>query len=191
MSTSPSAQQRANSRNAFLAGFLGWTFDAFDFFILTYVLAQIAKDFHKPISDIALMLTASLMMRPVGAVLFGLLGDRYGRRRPLMVNILFYSCVEALSGLAPSYHTALSAPAFWHWHGRNMGIGRFSGDGVGTGREARNLFGNLARGLCHRQFARGRGILDGFPPLGLAPDVFPEHSACLTDSVAPIESGGK
>src|ERR1700733_11052681 len=99
--------QSANSRKAFLAGFLGWTFDAFDFFILTFVLSQLAKDFHRPISDIALMLTASLVMRPFGAMLFGMLGDRYGRRRPLMVNILFNSCVEVLSGLAPSYHALL------------------------------------------------------------------------------------
>ena len=78
MSTLTSAQPRTDSRNAlyaFLAGFLGWTFDSFDFFTLAYVLAQIAQDFHKPISDIALMLTASLVMRPVGAILFGLLGD--------------------------------------------------------------------------------------------------------------------
>lgn len=107
MSASSLVQQGANARKAFLAGFLGWTFDAFDFFILTYVLAQLAKDFHRPISDIALMLTASLVMRPVGAVLFGLLGDRYGRRRPLMINILFNSCIEVLSGLAPSYHALL------------------------------------------------------------------------------------
>lgn len=102
-----SAGQSANSRKAFLAGFLGWTFDAFDFFILTFVLSQLAKDFHKPIADVALMLTASLVMRPFGAMLFGTLGDRYGRRRPLMINILFNSCVEVLSGLAPSYHVLL------------------------------------------------------------------------------------
>ena len=107
MSTSSSGQLDANSRKAFFAGFLGWTFDAFDFFVLTYVLAQLAKDFHRPISDIALMLTASLVMRPIGAMLFGLLGDRYGRRRPLMANIVFYACVEALSGLATSYHVFL------------------------------------------------------------------------------------
>jgi len=104
---SQSGKQDANSRKAFLAGFLGWTFDAFDFFILTFVLSQLAKDFHRPISDIALMLTASLIMRPFGAMLFGMLGDRYGRRRPLMINILFNSCVEVLSGLAPSYHALL------------------------------------------------------------------------------------
>jgi SHS family lactate transporter-like MFS transporter len=110
MNTSPSSIQPAKSSNAmfaFLAGFLAWTFDAFDFFVLTYVLAEIAKDFNKPISAIALMLTASLVMRPVGAILFGLLGDRYGRRRPLMINLLFNSCIAVLSGLAPSYSVLL------------------------------------------------------------------------------------
>jgi SHS family lactate transporter-like MFS transporter len=107
MNTSSPGKLGANSRKAFFAGFMGWTFDAFDFFVLTYVLAQLAKDFNRPISDIALMLTASLLMRPVGAVLFGMLGDRYGRRRPLMLNILFNSCIEVLSGLAPSYHVLL------------------------------------------------------------------------------------
>jgi SHS family lactate transporter-like MFS transporter len=94
-------------RNAFLAGFLGWTFDAFDFFILTYVLAQVAHDFHRSISDIAVTLVASLMMRPVGAFIFGLMADRYGRRLPLMVDILFFSAMEVASGLAPSYRIFL------------------------------------------------------------------------------------
>lgn len=98
---------RANVRNAFLAGFLGWTFDAFDFFILTYVLAQVAHDFHRSISDIAVTLVASLMMRPVGAFIFGLMADRYGRRLPLMVDILFFSAMEVASGLAPSYRIFL------------------------------------------------------------------------------------
>src|SRR5271167_1175677 len=108
--TSPPAMslaERANSRNAMLAGFLGWTLDAFDFFILTYVLTRVAADFHKPVSSIALTLTASLAMRPVGALIFGLLADRYGRRLPLMIDVLFYSIVEVLSGLAPSYKVFL------------------------------------------------------------------------------------
>lgn len=98
---------RANARNAFLAGFLGWTFDAFDFFVLTYVLAQVAHDFHRSISDIAVTLVASLMMRPVGAFIFGLMADRYGRRLPLMVDILFFSVMEVASGLAPNYRIFL------------------------------------------------------------------------------------
>ena len=103
----PPDQLGPNSRNAFLAGFLGWTFDAFDFFILTYVVSQVARDFHKSIADIALTLAASLIMRPVGALLFGLMADRYGRRLPLMLDIVFYSFMEVFSGLAPTYRAFL------------------------------------------------------------------------------------
>jgi SHS family lactate transporter-like MFS transporter len=94
---------KANARNAFLAGFLGWTFDAFDFFVLTYVLPQVARDFHRSIPQVAFTLVASLMMRPVGAFIFGLMADRFGRRLPLMVDILFFSAMELASGLAPNY----------------------------------------------------------------------------------------
>ncbi len=94
---------RADQRNALIAGFLGWTLDAFDFFILTFVLAAIARDFDRSIPAIALTLTASLATRPIGAFIFGLMADRYGRRLPLMLDIVFYSVVEVLSGLAPNY----------------------------------------------------------------------------------------
>jgi MFS transporter, SHS family, lactate transporter len=102
-----SPAERANSRNAVIAGFLGWTLDAFDFFILTYVLTQVAAEFHKSVAEMTLTLTASLVMRPVGAILFGLMADRYGRRIPLMVDVIFYSVVEVLSGFAPSYRVFL------------------------------------------------------------------------------------
>ncbi len=95
--------QKQNQRNALLAGFLGWTLDAFDFFIRTFILGTVAKDFHKSIPEIALTLTASLAMRPVGAAIFGLMADRYGRKGPLMISILFYSVIETLSGFAPNY----------------------------------------------------------------------------------------
>jgi MFS transporter, SHS family, lactate transporter len=98
-----SSEARANSRNAFFAGFLGWTLDAFDFFILTYALSQVAADFHRSVADISLTLTASLVMRPLGALIFGLMADRYGRKLPLMLDVISYSVVEVLSGLAPSY----------------------------------------------------------------------------------------
>ncbi len=107
MNGAASISERANSRNALLAGFLGWTLDAVDFFILVYVLPQVAAEFHRSVADMTLALTASLMMRPVGAFLFGLMADRYGRRLPLMLDVLFYSVVEVLSGLAPSYRAFL------------------------------------------------------------------------------------
>jgi MFS transporter, SHS family, lactate transporter len=97
------APKSSNARNAVLAGFLGWTLDAFDFFILTFILAPIAKDFGQTIAAIALTITASLATRWIGAILFGLFADRYGRRIPLIANILYYSLIEVLSGLAPSY----------------------------------------------------------------------------------------
>jgi len=97
--------ERANSRNALIAGFLGWTLDAFDYFILTYVLAQVGADFHRSIVDMAATITVSLMVRPIGALIFGLMADRYGRRLPLMLDILLYSIFEVLSGLARTYRT--------------------------------------------------------------------------------------
>jgi len=107
MTTPASAEERANQRNAVLAGFLGWTLDAFDFFILVFVLLPVAHDFGRSVPAIALTITASLAMRPVGAFAFGLLADRYGRRKLLISNILFYSVMEVLSGLAPSYSVFL------------------------------------------------------------------------------------
>lgn len=100
-------EKKRNQKNAVLAGFLGWALDAFDFFILTFVLATVATDFHKTIPEMALTLTASLAMRPVGALVFGLMADRYGRKTPLMISIIFYSVMEILSGLAPGYKVFL------------------------------------------------------------------------------------
>jgi MFS transporter, SHS family, lactate transporter len=93
----------ADQRNAVLASFLGWTFDAFDFFVLTFLLNDIAKTFGKTRPDVALTLTLTLAMRPVGAFIFGIVADRWGRRIPLMINIVFYAVASALSGLAPSF----------------------------------------------------------------------------------------
>ena len=100
-------EERANQRNAVLAGFLGWTLDAFDFFILTLVIDDIAKSFGRTRPDVALALTVTLAMRPVGAIVFGIMADRLGRRLPLMLNVIFYAVISVLSGLAPSYQVFL------------------------------------------------------------------------------------
>jgi SHS family lactate transporter-like MFS transporter len=98
-----STQSRTDQFNAVFAGFLGWTLDAFDFFILVMVITAVAKDFHVTVPAIALALTGSLMTRPIGAILFGIMADRYGRKLPLMLNVVFYATMSVLSGLAPSY----------------------------------------------------------------------------------------
>src|SRR5262245_16434742 len=92
------AEDRTNQRNAVLAGFLGWTLDAFDFFILTLVVDDIAKSFGRPRPDIAFALTVTLAARPIGAVIFGLAADRWGRRIPLMINVVSYAVISVLSG---------------------------------------------------------------------------------------------
>src|SRR6202163_4865847 len=83
-------EERRNQRNAVLAGFLGWTLDAFDYFVLTFVIADIARSFGKTTPDIALTLTLALATRPLGAIIFGIVADRYGRRLPLMINVICY-----------------------------------------------------------------------------------------------------
>jgi MFS transporter, SHS family, lactate transporter len=106
-----SKDERANQRNAVLAGFLGWTFDAFDFFVLTFILTDVAQTFFPgvPLEEsrpkIVATIALSLAMRPVGAFLFGIFADRFGRRLPLILNVFFYAIVSVLSGLAPNYAT--------------------------------------------------------------------------------------
>src|SRR5712671_6612777 len=106
-STSPpaSAAERANQRNAVLAGFLGWTLDAFDFFVLTFVIQDVATAFGKSRPDIALTVGLALVTRPIGAIIFGLIADRYGRRLPLMLNVIFYAVISVACGFAPNYMT--------------------------------------------------------------------------------------
>src|SRR5262249_2085530 len=91
----------SDHRAALLASFLGWTLDAFDFFLVVFCLTAIAKDFGRTDKELALTLTVTLAFRPVGAFIFGLLADRYGRRVPLMIDLVFYSVWEVAWGLAP------------------------------------------------------------------------------------------
>jgi len=92
-----------DQRNSFIAAMLGWTMDAFDYFIVVFVYADIAKTFHHSKAEVAFLTTATLMMRPVGALLFGLWADRVGRRLPLMVDVIFYSLVGFLCAFAPNF----------------------------------------------------------------------------------------
>jgi len=90
-------------RNTFLACFLGWTLDAFDFFILVFCVSALAAEFHMKASEVLEANFLTLAMRPVGAFLFGLAADRYGRRPVLMSNIIAFSVFELGSAFAPSF----------------------------------------------------------------------------------------
>jgi SHS family lactate transporter-like MFS transporter len=139
----------SDHRSALIAGYLGWTLDAFDFFLVSFCLTAIGREFHKSDREIAFSILLTLAFRPVGAFLFGLLADRYGRRLPLMLDLVFYSVVEVLSGLAPDYRTFLILRALF-------GIGMGGEWGVGA---------SLA---MEKVPPRLRGVLSGFMQQGYA-----------------------
>jgi MFS transporter, SHS family, lactate transporter len=103
----------SEQRNVVIATFLGWTLDAFDFFLLVFVLRDIAREFNVPISDVTFAILLTLAMRPIGALLFGRAADRWGRRPTLMVDVLFYSLIEFLSGFSPSLGVLLVLRALY------------------------------------------------------------------------------
>jgi len=133
---------RRDRAHAVTAGFLGWTMDAFDFFVVVFLVDTLAERFGVTKKDIIWTITATLAMRPVGAVIFGLLADRYGRRIPLMANLIFFSIIEVLCGFAPNYATFLVLRALF-------GIGMGGEWGVGA---------SLAMESAPR---RWRGMLSG------------------------------
>ena len=93
----------AAARRTFIASFLGWTLDAFDFLLLTFVISRIATSFGRSIVEVAFAITLTLMCRPIGALIFGWIGDRYGRRTPLMVDIALYATIELLTAFSPNF----------------------------------------------------------------------------------------
>ena len=130
----------ATQRNTFLACFLGWTLDALDFFLLTFVVHDVAHDFSVSIVKVTFAITLTLMMRPLGALIFGRLGDRYGRCVPLMVDIVFYSLMELLTAFSPNFTVFLIFRALY-------GIGMGGEWGLGASLALESL-PKEARGLA-------------------------------------------
>jgi SHS family lactate transporter-like MFS transporter len=95
------------------ASFLGWTLDAFDFFLLVFVLKDIAAEFHTDVAEVTFAILLTLAMRPIGAFIFGRAADRFGRRPTLMVNIILYSFLEFASGFAPNLTVLLVLRALY------------------------------------------------------------------------------
>ena len=107
------------------SGILGWILDAFDFFVLVFLVDVLAKNFHVAKSDIVWTITLTLAMRPVGAILLGSLADRYGRRRPLIACVLYFSIITAMTPFAPSYLTFVVLRALY-----GIGMGGYWGIGA-------------------------------------------------------------
>ena len=116
---------------SFLAAYLGWTLDAFDFFLLVMVIGHVAATFNTKISSIAFAITLTLAMRPIGALLFGIIADRCGRRPALMGSILLYAVVELLSAFAPSLGTFIALRAVF-----GIGMGGVWGVGASLAMES-------------------------------------------------------
>jgi MFS transporter, SHS family, lactate transporter len=141
------ALSRSDRWHAISASFLGWTLDAFDFFVVTFLIDVLAAHFHVSAKQIIFTTFTTLAMRPVGALIFGLLADRYGRRKPLMANVVFFSIVELLCGFAPNYTVFLVLRTIY-------GIGMGGEWGVGASLAMENAPGRL------------RGILSGIVQSG-------------------------
>ncbi len=120
-----SGPSRRDQWHAISASFLGWTLDAFDFFVLVFLVDTLAAQFHVSTEKIIFTTVATLAMRPAGALIFGVLADRYGRRKPLMANVVFFSLIELLCGFAPNYSVFLLLRAIY-------GIGMGGEWGVGA-----------------------------------------------------------
>ena len=133
---------RSGTHHAVLAGFLGWTLDAFDFFIVVFLFDTLAHQFGVTKKEIVLTTTATLAMRPIGALLFGLLADRYGRRIPLMANVIYFSIIELLCGFSPNFTVFIILRALF---------------GIGMGGE----WGVGASLVMEAAPVRWRGILSG------------------------------
>ena len=147
--TTTALRSNSDHRAAITASFLGWTLDAFDYFLVVMALTAIAKDFGRADKDIAYSLTVTLAFRPVGAFIFGLLADRYGRRLPLMIDLVFYAAVEVATGFAHDFKTFLVLRALF-------GIGMGGEWGVGA---------SLA---MEKAPAARRGVLSGLLQEGYA-----------------------
>jgi MFS transporter, SHS family, lactate transporter len=133
--------QRAHV-HAVIACFLGWTLDAFDFFVVVFMMNHLVAQFSVSKAEVVLTLTWTLAMRPVGAFLFGLFADRYGRRLALISNVAFYSLIEMLCGFSPNFTVFIILRALY-------GIGMGGEWGVGA---------SLAMEVAPK---RWRGILSG------------------------------
>jgi SHS family lactate transporter-like MFS transporter len=131
---------------AVASGILGWVLDAFDFFVVVFLVDTLANNFHVGKKEIVFTITLTLAMRPLGALIFGSLADRFGRKIPLMVCVLYFSIVTALSAFVPTFALFVLMRALY-----GIGMGGYWGIGASLAMESaprrwRGLLSGLMQG---------------------------------------------
>jgi len=154
-------------RKTFVASFLGWTLDAFDYFLVIVVVSQLATDFKVAVGQVLIAVTLTLAMRPLGALIFGWIADRYGRRTPLMIDIALYSLLELATAFSPNLTVFLILRALF-----GIAMGGEWGLGSALAMEAlppnsRGLFsGILQEGYAVGNLLAGLALAWIFPVVG-------------------------
>jgi SHS family lactate transporter-like MFS transporter len=128
---------------AVASGMLGWVLDAFDFFVLVFLFDALANHFHVSKLSVVYTLTLTLAMRPLGALFFGALADRFGRKRPLIFCVLYFSSITILTGLSPNFTFFVVCRALY-----GIGLGGYWGVGASyaletSPRRFRGIFSGL------------------------------------------------
>jgi MFS transporter, SHS family, lactate transporter len=136
---------------AVASGILGWVLDAFDFFVVVFLFDALSAHFHVTKAAVVYTLTLTLAMRPLGALAFGALADRYGRKWPLVVCVLYFSLMTVLSGLAPGFSFFVIMRALY-----GFGMGGYWGIGASYAMESAP---SRLRGILS-------GLMQGGYPLG-------------------------
>ena len=133
------------------SGILGWVLDAFDFFVLVFLFDALASHFHVSKMAVVYTLTLTLAMRPLGALLFGALADRFGRKRPLIFCVLYFSSITVLTGLSPNFTFFVVCRALY-----GIGLGGYWGVGASYAMESSpRRFRGLLSGLIQAGYPVG------------------------------------
>jgi SHS family lactate transporter-like MFS transporter len=144
-------QERKGWRLAVGSGILGWVLDAFDFFVVVFLFDTLAEHFHVTKASVVYTLTLTLAMRPLGALFFGALADRFGRRRPLIFCVLYFSLLTVMTGLAPNYVVFVVCRALY-----GIGMGGYWGIGASYAMESSpRRFRGVLSGLIQAGYPMG------------------------------------